>query len=181
MSIAIRTAAAPAVDLERGGAPVAAHPDPAGELRRALAAMATSVTLVTTLHEGVPYGFTANSFTSVSVSPPLVAVFLAETAECYAAFRSADRVAVNILAEGQDTAARRFSTKGGDKFADVELASLPGEPPVIAAAMAVVKGRVSGRWDAGDHLMLMIEVDGVRRSTRPPLVYQGREFRTLAR
>lgn len=152
--------------------------DPA-ELRRALAMMGTSVTLVTTSVDGAPFGFTANSFTSVSVSPPLVAVFLAETADSYPAFSRTSHVAVNILADGQGDIAKHFATKGVDKFAAVELHHEFDHVPVVTGAMASIVGRVHERWTVGDHLMIIVHVDDVTRSDVEPLVYQNRQFRKL--
>lgn len=148
-------------------------------LRRALGHMATSVTLVTTRVEGVDYGFTANSFTSVSVEPPLVTVFIAETAECYGAFAAADHIAVNILADGQGDLARRFATRGADKFAGLALDRSYSQVPVVVGAMASIIGRVEMTQTAGDHLMLLIAVDHVEYSGQQPLVYHNREFRKL--
>ena len=152
--------------------------DPA-ELRRALASMGTSVTLVTTSIGGTPFGFTANSFTSVSVTPPLVAVFLAETAESYPAFARTTHVAVNILAEGQGDIATHFATKGVDKFAAVELHHDYDHVPVVTGAMASIVGRVHERWTVGDHLMIIVHVDDVTRSPIDPLIYQNRQFKKL--
>jgi flavin reductase ActVB len=151
-------------------------PDP---LRRALGHMVTSVTLVTTVHEGIRYGFTANSFTSVSANPPLVTVFLADTADCYGAFAATEEVAVNILAEGQGDIAQHFATTGVDKFAAVELDPDRDDVPVIAGAMATILGSVETRRTAGDHLMLLIAVDEVVHNDREPLVYHNRSFRKL--
>lgn len=153
-------------------------PDP---LRRAIGHMATSVTLVTTLHDGAYAGFTANSFTSVSTSPALVTVFLAETASCFGAFSETERVAVNILAEGQGHLARRFSTKGADKFSGLDLDPRHPGVPVIRDTMATIVGTVSERWRVGDHLMLIIAVDAVEYGGHEPLVYHNREFRKLVR
>lgn len=150
-----------------------------GELRRALATMGTSVTLVTTSMGGTPYGFTANSFTSVSVTPPLVAVFLAETAESYPAFARTTHVAVNILADGQGDIAKHFATKGVDKFAAVELHHEYDHVPVVTGAMASIVGRVHERWTVGDHLMIIVHVDDVIRTETDPLIYQNRQFKKL--
>lgn len=141
--------------------------------------MATSVTLVTTRVDGVDYGFTANSFASVSVEPPLVTVFIAETASCYPAFVMADHIAVNILADGQGDLARRFATSGADKFAGLTLDPGYSQVPVVEGAMAGIIGRVELKQPAGDHLMLLIAVDHVEYSGHQPLVYHNREFRKL--
>jgi len=159
--------------------PAVATDGPVNPLRRALGHMATSVTLVTTRRDGLDYGFTANSFTSVSVQPPLVTVFIAETAECFPAFASADHIAVNILADGQGDLARRFATRGADKFAGLDLDAAHAHVPVVVGAMASIIGRVELTQPAGDHLMLLIAVDHVEYSGQEPLVYHNREFRKL--
>lgn len=148
-------------------------------LRRALGHMATSVTLVTTTHNGQNHGFTANSFAAVSSSPPLVTVFLADTAECYGVFERTEHVAVNILADDQGHLARAFATRGIDKFADLALADSDAPVPVVDGAMASIIGRVDERYTVGDHLMLLIAVDDVVYSDREPLVYHNRAFRKL--
>lgn len=151
-------------------------PDP---LRRAIGHMATSVTLVTTVHEGRRYGFTANSFTSVSRNPPLVTVFLADTADCYGAFAATEEVAVNILSDSQGDIARQFATKGVDKFEGVELDAFHETVPVVSGTMATILGKVEARQTAGDHLMLLIAVTDVLYNNREPLVYHNRTFRKL--
>jgi flavin reductase (DIM6/NTAB) family NADH-FMN oxidoreductase RutF len=148
-------------------------------LRRALGHMATSVTLVTTRHGETDHGFTANSFAAVSADPALVTVFLAETAECYGVFAETDRIAVNILADGQEELALRFATRGADKFgALVQDPEHPGVP-VVVGAMASIVGRVHERWSVGDHLMIIIAVDEVVYAGHEPLVYHNRAFRKL--
>lgn len=169
----------PAAALPGAAQPTASDPRDVAALRPALGTMATSVTLITTRHEGRDYGFTANSFTSVSSEPPLVAVFLADTAECYPAFEEADHVVVNVLAEGQGDLAMHFARKHEDKFAAVELDPAHPDVPVVSGAMAAIVGTVESRLTAGDHLMLLIAVDHVEHHDREPLVYQNRAFRKL--
>jgi flavin reductase (DIM6/NTAB) family NADH-FMN oxidoreductase RutF len=164
------------VEQSRTASAPSSAPDP---LRRAIGHMATSVTLVTTVHDGRRHGFTANSFTSVSRNPPLVTVFLSDTADCYGAFAATEEVAVNILAEGQGDIARQFATKGIEKFDGVELDPRRDSVPVVAGAMATILGRVELRQAAGDHLMLLIAVDDVIYTHREPLVYHNRAFRKL--
>lgn len=148
-------------------------------LRRALGHMATSVTLVTTTHDRSNHGFTASSFAAVSRDPPLVTVFLADTAECYDVFQAAEHVAVNVLADDQDRLARTFATRGVDKFADIELDDDYEHVPVVEGAMASIIGVVDERYSVGDHLMLLIAVDRVVYNDREPLVYHNRVFRKL--
>ncbi|MEA9984663.1 MULTISPECIES: flavin reductase family protein [Subtercola] len=148
-------------------------------LRRALSQLATSVTVVTTTHEGRQHGFTANSFTSVSVNPPLVLACLADTAECYDAFSQTDRVAINVLSEGQAEHARLFATRGADKFGQVEVDSGRFGVPVIRGAMVTIEGTIHDRVVAGDHLMILVRVEHVSLDDSAPLTYQARAFKKL--
>src|SRR6185312_11675761 len=91
------------------------------EFRNALGSFLTGVTVVTTLDEaGVPRGFTANSFTSVSLSPPLILVCIAKTASSSATFCAVKKFAVNVLSEGQIEVSSLFSSKQPDRFGKVE-------------------------------------------------------------
>ncbi len=91
------------------------------DLRRAFGNFATGVTVVTTLDaEGNPCGFTANSFTSVSIDPPLLLVSIAKTAFGCDVFTASRGFAVNILARGQRELSNRFAAAGTDKFANLE-------------------------------------------------------------
>lgn len=152
----------------------------ADELRRTIARIPAPVTLVTTYRDGVPVGFTASSFVNVSVDPPLVGVFVGESARSYQHFRVADHVAINILADHQSELATVFAGKSDDKFAAVELDPEVTHVPVVLGAMAAIVGHVVERPVLGDHLMLVIEVEHAVRRTEAPLVYQDRKFRALA-
>ena len=99
------------------------------DLRQAFGAFATGVTVVTTAFEGKRYGVTANSFSSVSLDPPMVLWSLARTSASFAAFENASAFAVHILAADQQPISDRFASKGIDKFAGVEaLEGLDGVP-----------------------------------------------------
>lgn len=148
-------------------------------LRRALASMATPVVAVTTTVEGGRYGFTANSFTSVSMDPPLLGVYIAETASAFAAFMRAEKVAFNILAADQEHVARQFATSGIDKFAGLEFDPELPDVPALKDTMVTIAGRVADRVVLGDHVLLLVtptESTAVRPS---PLIYHQRAFHQL--
>lgn len=148
-------------------------------LRQALAGMATPVVVVTTTVDGTDYGFTANSFTSVSMDPPLLGVYLADTASCLEAFLRAERVAFNILADHQAQVARQFATSGADKFAGLEVHDdLPGVP-AIAGSMVSLAGDVVERIVLGDHVLLLVAPTDSTDVQHSPLIYHQRGFHTL--
>ncbi|MEO1842425.1 MAG: flavin reductase family protein, partial [Pseudomonadota bacterium] len=95
--------------------------DDVRELRNALATFATGVTVVTTRDDGgSPQGFTANSFTSVSLNPPLILVCIARSANCFPIFSSCKQFAVNILHEEQRVVSEIFATGTGDRFSTID-------------------------------------------------------------
>jgi flavin reductase (DIM6/NTAB) family NADH-FMN oxidoreductase RutF len=150
------------------------------DLRRALGQYATGVTVVTTVEEeGRPFGMTANSFTSVSLSPPLVLWAAAKSSPSLPAFLAADRFAVNVLASDQHHLSRQFSTTGADKFDGVRL--VPGDLPVLAGTVAHFECRRTRRVDAGDHVVLFGEIESYAAPGGEPLVFHSGFYRLATR
>jgi len=142
------------------------------DFRRALGSFATGVTVVTTLDEtGVPVGFTANSFTSVSLDPPLILVCLAKAAVGCAIFEAAGRFAVNILADQQRDVSQVFASKGADKFGAVEWGGAKTGAPVLPGVTAHLDCETHDVVDAGDHIILIGRVVDYAYADRPPLCY----------
>lgn len=166
-------AAAAFVDEQRA---VAAGPFDARDLRRALGQYATGVTVVTTHHDGRDYGMTANSFTSVSLNPPLVLWSAAKSSPSLVAFEAADRFAVNVLASDQHHLSRQFSTSGPDKFEGVRFASHDG-PPLLDGTVAHFVCRRTQRVDAGDHVVFFGEIESFDAPGGEPLVFHSGFYR----
>ena len=148
------------------------------DLRRALGQYATGVTVVTTLDAaGLPYGMTANSFTSVSLDPPLVLWAAAKSSPSLAAFDATERFAVNVLASDQHHLSRQFATSGSDKFDGVSL--LPGDLPLLPGAVARFSCRrlPDGRIDAGDHVVFLGEIESYDAPGGEPLVFHSGFYR----
>jgi flavin-dependent trigonelline monooxygenase, reductase component len=140
------------------------------ELRDALGWFATGVTVITTRSpEGDLVGFTANSFTSVSLDPPLVLVCIARTAGSYPLFSMTAHFGVNILSEEQRPISSRFASKEADKFAQVEWRPGHTGSPLIAGTVAWLDCRAEQQIDAGDHLILVGRVLDFQHSTQTPL------------
>ena len=165
-------------------------PDPARDpdqvsdksaLRRALGAFATGVTIVTALapktHQ--PVGFTANSFTSVSLEPPLLLVCLAHIATSYNVFRETGGFAVNVLAADQEETARIFATRGADKFGSIDWRAGETGAPLIEGCLAHFDCAMHQRVTAGDHDILMGRVTGFAHHAGQALLYHGGEFQRL--
>ena len=142
------------------------------DLRRAFGAFATGVTIVTTADDkGAPWGFTANSFTSVSLDPPLALVCLAKTAGSFAVFERTERFAVNILSEQQRDASVAFASLGADKFSAVKWGVKATGSPVIDGVVAWLDCATHELVDAGDHIVLIGRVVDYDYNAEPPLGY----------
>jgi flavin reductase (DIM6/NTAB) family NADH-FMN oxidoreductase RutF len=142
------------------------------ELRNAFGSFLTGVTVVTTLdRSGCPRGFTANSFTSVSIDPPLLLVCIAKTATSYTSFVESGRFAVNILAETQREVSTVFASKTADKFDAVAWRAGTTGSPLLDDVVAWFDCRTDQEVDAGDHIVLIGRVEEFSHAPAAPLGY----------
>jgi len=151
------------------------------DFREALARFASGVTIVTTAdQQGRWWGFTASSFCSVSLDPPLILVCLSRQADSYSAFLAAENFTVNVLCARHEALATRFATKSQDKFSGGEFVAHPSGPPVLPDALAVMRCTVHDRLDGGDHVILLGLVGEANVGNGPAVVHYHRAFRRLA-
>jgi 3-hydroxy-9,10-secoandrosta-1,3,5(10)-triene-9,17-dione monooxygenase reductase component len=146
-------------------------------LRNALGCYATGVTIIATLgRKGEPVGFTANSFSSVSLDPPLVLFSLGRRANSLRAFLSNHHFTVNVLAEHQGELSSRFAQALADKWQGVAWTAGIHGCPVIAGAAAVFQARVHHTYHGGDHVIIVgaVEAYDADPSARPLLFHRGR-------
>jgi flavin reductase (DIM6/NTAB) family NADH-FMN oxidoreductase RutF len=145
-------------------------------LRDALGCFATGVTVVTCLHEGAPAGLTVNSFTSVSLDPPLLLVCIAKGAASATALTSAPHFAVNVLQTGQQPASIRFSTRDEDRFGTTSWACGEAGAPILEEALGVFECERFAVHDGGDHHMLVgrVEKASFDSALDPLLFFRGR-------
>jgi flavin reductase (DIM6/NTAB) family NADH-FMN oxidoreductase RutF len=142
----------------------------ARDLRRAFGNFATGVTIVTTVDsDGKPCGFTANSFSSVSIEPPLLLVSIARTAHGCDIFTDSRGYAVNILAQDQQELSNRFARAGTDKFAGLDWRGEVTGSPIIDDVVAWFDCEHFEQVDAGDHIILVGRVMRYSYNTRAPL------------
>lgn len=131
----------------------------AAALRQAFGRYMTGVTVVTTVGpDGTPVGFTANSFTSVSLDPPMLLVCPGRHLSSFDIFQNATHFAVNILAEGQEAVSNLFATSVPDRFAQVDWTADEHGNPLIQGRSAGFSCAVAERVHAGDHQILIGEV-----------------------
>jgi flavin reductase (DIM6/NTAB) family NADH-FMN oxidoreductase RutF len=151
----------------------------ARQFRDALAQFATGVTVICArTGDGRYVGFTANSFNSVSLDPPLVLWSLAWRSASLAAFETADRYAVNVLSSGQSDLARRFSRPHADRFSGLDLRMGWADAPLIAGCVAWFECRHHSRQRAGDHVIFVGEVVTCERAAGSGLVFHHGRFGT---
>jgi flavin reductase (DIM6/NTAB) family NADH-FMN oxidoreductase RutF len=148
------------------------------EFRSALGMFATGVTIVTArAAHGTYIGLTANSFNSVSLSPPLVLWSLGRSAGSMAAFRTGSHYAVNILSADQQALAKQFASKDIDRFAGVEFQEGVGGAPLLKGAVATFECYNRSRYDEGDHVIFVGEVERCSfQAGASPLLFHGGKF-----
>lgn len=148
------------------------------EFRAALGMFATGVTIVTARgQQGGLVGLTANSFNSVSLSPPLVLWSLAKTAASMAVFSAGSHYAINILSNEQQDLARQFATQGVDKFAGVAYSLGQAGAPLLHGAVAHFECFNRSRYEEGDHVIFVGEVERCSHQRgASPLLYHGGRF-----
>ncbi|MBV8258791.1 MAG: flavin reductase [Actinobacteria bacterium] len=152
------------------------------ELRNAFGQYATGVTVVTARGEdGRPVGVTANSFSSLSLEPPLVLWALDRKASSLAAFQSADHFGVSVLSASQHHLSRLFATSGADKFAGGVAHDGPSGVPLLDGALAHFVCRSVRQLDAGDHVLVIGEVEHYETFDGEPLVFHSGAYRVATR
>jgi 3-hydroxy-9,10-secoandrosta-1,3,5(10)-triene-9,17-dione monooxygenase reductase component len=154
------------------------RPDGA-DFRTVLGRFATGVTIITAMDDGEPAGVAANSFTSVSLDPPLVLFCVGRTSTTWPRIERARRFAVNILGEHQEELSRLFATKGADRFGQVDWHIGVGGSPVLHDVLAYVDCEFWAEYDGGDHIIVVGRVLdlGVTHDAGPLLFYQGEYVR----
>ncbi len=146
-------------------------------LRDALGQFATGVAIVTASGEdSTPVGMTINSFSSVSMTPPLVAWCVDRRAASYPVFARTPHFCISVLNDDQAELATRFASRGEDKFRDM---TCNGSAPVIEGACAYFRCDTYQRFLLGDHLMLIGRVIEFDKLARTPLLFARGRFHTL--
>ncbi len=154
----------------------------ARDFRAALGAFPTGVCLVTTLApDGQRAGLTVNSFSSVSLDPPMVLWSLARTANCAPVFRDAEYFAINVLAAGDATLSSHFAKPGADKFAAFAQRFTPGlgSAPVLEGAAATFECHSRHRYYGGDHIIVIGVVERYRHTDVAPLLFHRGRYAEL--
>ena len=145
-------------------------------LRDALGCFATGVTVVTCVHDGKPAGLTVNSFTSVSLEPPLLLVCVHKKAASAPALVSAPCFAINVLQTGPQQASIRFATRDEDRFGTTPWSCGEAGAPILEESLGVFECERFAVYDGGDHHILVGQVvkASFDASLDPLLYFRGR-------
>jgi 3-hydroxy-9,10-secoandrosta-1,3,5(10)-triene-9,17-dione monooxygenase reductase component len=143
--------------------------------RTVLGHFATGVAIITAMEGDQPVGMSCNSFSSVSLDPPLVLFCAAKSSTTWARIQPAQRFAANILGEDGEEMCRLFATKGADRFQHLAWAESRSGSPLIDGALAFVDCITEAEYDAGDHVVVVGRVVelGYASEGKPLLFYRG--------
>jgi 3-hydroxy-9,10-secoandrosta-1,3,5(10)-triene-9,17-dione monooxygenase reductase component len=150
------------------------------EFKHACGRFATGITIATVADaQGTPHGLTVNSFTSVSLNPPLVSICLGHAVSLIEVFRSTSYFGINVLAENQRAVSEGFARRGQDRFDGVEWEPGRNGVPLIAGVLAAMECRTVKRIRAGDHDIFLAQMVTARVVEGKPLVYFASGYRQL--
>ena len=159
-------------DLQARGAPGL----DAARFRQVLGHFATGVSIITAIDGDDPVGFTAQSFTSLSLDPPLVLFCPQKASSTWPRMKSAGTFCVNILSDQQEALCRAFAASGTDKYRGVGWHPAPATgAPLLSDCLAWLEGRIVDEHDGGDHVIVVGRVleMGIEHEGRPLLFYRG--------
>lgn len=153
------------------------------EYRKTLGTFATGVTIITTHHGGEDFGFTANSFTSVSLDPPLVLFCIKEDATFIEGLDKAKVFGINVLSNDQEDLSNRFANPAllnEERFAETDTTLSKLKCPKIRGSLAYLDCQVVETMKSGDHFIIIGKVDSfVRAPEGTPLLYYCGGYRQL--
>jgi 3-hydroxy-9,10-secoandrosta-1,3,5(10)-triene-9,17-dione monooxygenase reductase component len=145
----------------------------AATYRHVLGHFATGVVAITALDPatGRPTGLAANSFSSVSLDPPLVSFCVGHTSTSWPRVRAAGRFCINVLAEHQHHVCVALARSGGDKFEGLSWSESPAGCPLVDEAAAWLEVTLEAEYAAGDHVIVVARVEALEAYERPPLLF----------
>jgi len=144
-------------------------------MREVMGHFASGVTVVTAVTDDGPIGFTCQSFSSLSLDPPLVVFAPGRTSRTWPQLRGIGRFCINVLAQGQDAVSQNFARSGGDKFAGVPWRPSALGSPVLDDVVAWIDAELWAEYDGGDHTLAVARVLdlGADERRRPLLYHRG--------
>lgn len=146
------------------------------DFRNAMGQFCTGVVIVTGISDGQPVGFSAQSFVSVSLSPPLVSICPARTSTSWPRLRAARNFGINILASDQFPVCAGFARTGVDKFADLSWTASSRGVPVLGGVIGFIDCELEAEHEAGDHTLVVARVHELKvfsADSSPLLFFRG--------
>lgn len=148
--------------------------------RRTLGEFTTGVAVITTTVNDASYGMTSNSFSSVSLDPPLVLWSIRRESQSFFAFSNCEHFAVNVLADDQIALSQHFAKSGANKFESVSYSKGRGDAPLLDEVAATFECRRTQVYEGGDHLILLGEVETFARYDHAPLIFSKGRYGVTA-
>ncbi len=151
------------------------------KFKQAMGRFPSGVTIVTTINsDDQRCGFTASAFSSLSLSPPLILVCLANSADCFTSFNSGERFAVNIVGPKHEELAFKFATKGCDKFGSNEFVFGESGLPILSDSPVSLECKTKYIYPGGDHIILVGEIEYLRiNDDECPIIWHEGKFHHL--
>ncbi|MCP5369157.1 MAG: flavin reductase family protein [Rickettsiaceae bacterium] len=150
------------------------------DFKHAVGKFPTGICIITTQYQNQPFGFTANSFVSVSLVPPLISFCLNKKALSLDAFEHSEYFIINILSEDQSDIASKFARSGIEKFVGMDYHVNNHQIPIIPNNISFLECKHYKNFDCGDHIIFIGLVEKVTiDSNKKPLLYYGRQYKGL--
>jgi len=151
-------------------------------LRQVFGVFPTGVTAVAALVDGAPVGIAANSFTSVSLDPPIVSVCVAHSSTTWPALQHVPRLGVSVLGEHQESAGRQLGARHGDRFAALPWHATDDGAVLLDGASAWLDCSIHDRIAAGDHDIVLLRVHELDADPAvAPLVFHASRYCRIER
>lgn len=147
--------------------------------KNAMSHFASGVTVVTTEHQGKPFGMTVASFASLSLHPPLVLICIEKSVKTHDAIASSGKFGVSILRSDQQDISSRFASRAEDKFTGIDVRRGTLGLPLIAGALTTIECAVENRLPGGDHTIFIGKVVDAQTTEGNPLLYFRSGYREM--
>lgn len=150
-------------------------------MRRVTGAFPTGISLIAAIIDGHPVGLLANSFTSMSLDPPLVSVNVALTSTTWPALRDATRMGISILSADHVDDVKMLSRPSAERFTNIDWYETEDGAVLLTGSSATFQVSLEAEVDAGDHALALLRVLNLHRNMDAnPLVFYGSQLRQLA-
>jgi 4-hydroxyphenylacetate 3-hydroxylase, reductase component len=154
----------------------------AKELRNCFGKFATGITVITAIApDGTQLGLTVNSFSSLSLDPPMILWSLDNKSKSLEALQAASHFAVNVLASDQMHISNNFARSSDEKFNDIELIPSEFNLPLLSGTVAYLECKNVNAIEGGDHIIFIGEVENFQINDRKPLLYTNGQYTIAAR